>query len=232
MRPIDFFKSLASTFSSILLLAGALVIIQTVIIKRPIQDWIKFLTGIVLSGIGLHLFLMGAGLSLIPLGESVGKGFSNINKQWVILLIAFVIGYFATLVEPALQTVGLQVEEVSVGTIPSKILIQVVAIGFGLGMMIAIFRILKNIPYLYIAGPLLVLSFILMIFVPDQFRAIAWDAASATTGPINIPINMAIALGLATIIEGLDPLTAGFGVVGLTSLGTVNSVLVLGLLAR
>lgn len=231
MRLSDFLKSIASTFSSILLLAGALVLVQTLILKRPIQDWLKFGVGIFLSGIGLHLFLMGADISLIPLGEAVGKGFVNIQKQWVILIIAFIIGYFATLVEPALQTLGAQVEEVSVGAIPSKILIQVVAVGFGIGMMIAMLRIIKNIPYLYVAGPLLIISFILMILVPDQFRAIAWDAASATTGPINIPINMAIALGLAAIIEGLDPLTAGFGVVGLTSLGTVNSVLILGLIA-
>ena len=58
------------------------------------------------------------------------------------------------------------------------------------------------------------------------------DCASATTGPVNIPINMALAIGLASMLEVTDPLLAGFGIVGLTSMGTILSVLSLGILSR
>ena len=43
---------------------------------------------------------------------------------------------------------------------------------------------------------------------------------------------MALAIGLAKVIEGVDPLLAGFGVVGLTSVGAIISVLALGILTR
>jgi hypothetical protein len=69
-------------------------------------------------------------------------------------------------------------------------------------------------------------------FVPKEFAAIAMDSASATTGPVNIPLNMAIAIGLAKSLENVDPLTSGFGIVGLTSVGAIISVMVLGLLMR
>jgi len=43
---------------------------------------------------------------------------------------------------------------------------------------------------------------------------------------------MASALGLSKILETSDPLLNGFGIVGLTSMGSVISVLVLGILTR
>ncbi len=44
---------------------------------------------------------------------------------------------------------------------------------------------------------------------------------------------MALAMGLTKIIESADPLLAGFGVVGLTSIGgAMISVLILGILTR
>ena len=43
---------------------------------------------------------------------------------------------------------------------------------------------------------------------------------------------MALAIGLTKIIESADPLLSGFGIVGLTSIGAVISVLTLGILTK
>jgi hypothetical protein len=43
---------------------------------------------------------------------------------------------------------------------------------------------------------------------------------------------MAIAIGLAKVLENVDPLTYGFGIIGLTSIGAVISVLALGILTK
>ena len=118
------------------------------------------------------------------------------------------------------------------GALPPKILIHAVAIGFGFGMALGVFKILKGIPLAKILLPFLVLVFILVFFVPEQYVAIAMDSASATTGPVNIPLNLAIALGLAKIVEHADPLFSGFGLIGLTSFGAMLSVLVLGILTK
>ncbi len=168
----------------------------------------------------------------MPLGDSVGKNLVVLERRWVIIIIAFVIGYFGTLVEPALKALALEVEEISVGAIPHKVLIHAVAIGFGLGMSIGILKILKDISYIKIIVPLLVTIIILAFFAPEAFVSIAMDSASATTGPVNIPLNMALAIGLASIIESADPLLSGFGIVGLTSIGAMISVLTLGILTK
>ncbi len=145
---------------------------------------------------------------------------------------SFVIGYFGTLVEPALKALALEVEEISIGAIPHKVLIHAVAIGFGMGMAIGIFKILNDISFIKIIVPMLIAIIILALLAPEEFVAIAMDSASATTGPVNIPLNMALTIGLTKIIESADPLLAGFGIVGLTSIGAVISVLTLGILTK
>ncbi len=220
------------TLKTILPLTLILVVFQIFVLKKPLHNIKDFLIGLVLAVLGLHFFLKGTSMSLMPLGESVGRNLVVIERKWVIVFIAFIIGYFGTLVEPALKVLALQVEEVSIGVISNKVLVHVVALGFGLGMALGIFKILSNISYIKIIVPLLVVIIILIFLTPESFVSIAMDAGSATTGPVNIPLNMLLAVGLAGIIEGADPLLSGFGIVGLTSIGAMISVLTLGVLTR
>ncbi|HQK10135.1 MAG TPA: DUF1538 domain-containing protein, partial [Rectinema sp.] len=201
-------------------------------LKKPIKNLKEFIIGIILSIAGLHFFLKGVFMSILPLGDSVGGNIAILDNKLLIVAISLVIGYLGTLVEPALKTLALEVEEVSVGAIPNKVLIHAVAIGFGLGMGIGVWKIINNISFIKIVIPLIFVIILLIPFVPKEFVSIAMDSASATTGPVNIPLNMAIAVGLAKSLENVDPLTSGFGIIGLTSIGAVISVMVLGLLTR
>ena len=232
MKLLSSLGSLWDTLKSILPLTALLLGFQLFILKKPLENTKDFLGGFIMAVLGLHFFLEGATKSLMPLGESVGNNLVILEKKWLIVLITFVIGYLGTLVEPALKVLALQVEEISVGAIPHKLLIHAVAMGFGLGMGIGIFKILMNIPYIKIIGPLLIIVLVLAYFAPEPFGSIAMDSASATTGPVNIPLNMLLAVGLASMIEGVDPLLSGFGVVGLTSIGAMISVLTLGILTK
>lgn len=225
-------SALLETISSVLPLAGILLFLQLIVFKQPLQNNAEFIAGFIMTIIGLHFFLKGVEFSLIPLGDAVGGNFVRIEKKWIVMIIGFVIGYFATLVEPGLKALALEIEDLSAGAIPNKVLIHGVAVGFGFGMVIGLSRILYNIPFVKIIVPLLAIVVLLVFITPEPFNSVAFDAASATTGPVNIPINMALAVGLATVIEGIDPLLAGFGVVGLTSVGSMISVMVLGIITK
>ncbi|HZK19441.1 MAG TPA: DUF1538 domain-containing protein [Treponemataceae bacterium] len=232
IKLLEILGSLWATLKTIVPLVLTLVVFQVFILKKPLHNTKEFVVGFVLTVLGLHFFLEGASMCLIPLGESVGRNIVILEKKWLIVFVAFIIGYFGTLVEPALKVLALQVEEVSEGAISHKVLIHVVALGFGLGMGLGVFKILMNISYTKIIVPLLILILILIIFTPESFVSIAMDSGSATTGSVNIPLNMLIAVGLAGVLAGVDPLLAGFGMVGLTSIGAVISVLTLGILTR
>lgn len=232
MKGLSNLTALWETLRSILPLTAVLVFFQLVVLRRPLDNVKQFAIGFLLSVFGLHFFLKGVSMSLFPLGDSVGQNLVVLEKKWLIVLVAFVIGYFGTLVEPALKALALEVEEISVGAIPNRVLIHAVAIGFGTGMGIGIFKILNDVSYIKIIVPMLSVIIILSLLAPEEFVAIAMDSASATTGPVNIPLNMALAIGLTKIIDSVDPLLAGFGIVGLTSIGAMISVLTLGILTR
>lgn len=232
MRLIEMLTPIWDTVKGVLPLTSILLIIQLVILRKPIENVKDFSLGILFAVFGLHFFLQGSNMSLIPLGESVGRNLYIIDRRWVIVLMGFVIGYLGTLVEPALSSLALEVEEMSAGVISQKLLINAVAAGFGLGMSLGLFKIMNDVQYIKILVPLLVLVIVLAFLTPEPYVSIAMDSASATTGPVNIPLNMALAIGLASIIEGADPLLSGFGVVGLTSVGAMVSVLLLGLSTR
>lgn len=232
MRFIEMLTPIWDTVKGVLPLTSILLIIQLVILRKPIENVKDFSLGILFAIIGLHFFLQGSNMSLIPLGESVGRNLYILDRRWVIVLMGFVIGYLGTLVEPALSSLALEVEEMSAGVISQKLLINAVAAGFGLGMSLGLFKIMNDVQYIKILVPLLVLVIVLAFLTPEPYVSIAMDSASATTGPVNIPLNMALAIGLASIIEGADPLLSGFGVVGLTSVGAMVSVLLLGLSTR
>jgi len=232
MRGLKGLNDLWETARSVLPLVLALAFFQLVILRKPIKSVKEFVIGVLLSIFGLHFFLKGISMSLLPLGDSVGENLIVLERKWLMMAVAFVVGYFGTLVEPALKALALEVEEISIGAIPNKVLIHAVAIGFGAGMGIGVYKILNNISYVKVVAPLLLVILVLIFFAPEEFVSIAMDSASATTGPVNIPLNMALAIGLAKVLENVDPLLSGFGIVGLTSVGAVISVLILGILTR
>lgn len=232
MKNLEGLNALWETARSVLPISAFLILFQVLVLRKPIENAKNFVLGFLLSVFGLHFFLKGVSMSLIPLGNSVGKNLIDLKYKWSIVVFSFILGYFATLVEPALKALALEVEEISVGAIPHTTLIHAVAIGFGGGMAIGMFKILNRIPNTKVILPILLVIAVLTYLAPDEFVAIAMDSASSTTGPVNIPLNMAVAIGLSTIVENADPLLNGFGIIGLTSLGAVMSVLVLGILTK
>ena len=222
-------KEFKGVVFSVLPLAVILLVLKLAIFRSPLESNKQFSIGIVLTVVGLFVFLQGAQMSLIPVAESTGAEMYKISRP-LIILAAFAIGFVATLVEPALASVTKEAEITSVGAIPQKLLMLLTAVGFGIGMVLGVVKIMYHINFLWILVPALVILAILGIFCDQTFAALAFDCAGATTGPVNIPVNMAIALGLARTIEGVDPLTAGFGIIGLTVIGVSGSIMTIGVI--
>lgn len=225
-------KDFLGIFKSFTPIVLGLLLFQIFVLRNPLEKPQSFAAGYCLGLVGLFFFLKGITLCLIPLGESVGSNLPSLNNKFLIVAVGFIIGYLATLSEPALQALALEAEEISVGALPKTLLVHTVAIGFGLGMALGISKILFHISSTKIIIPMLVGTIILTYFAPETIVGIAFDSASATTGPINIPINMAVAIGLAKVMATTDPLLAGFGLVGLTSLGSAVSVLLMGIILK
>jgi len=143
----------------------------------------------------------------------------------VVLLFAFFMGYGATMAEPALNAFGLAVEEITVGTFKKALLMQAVALGVGVGISLGVVKIIWSIPLVYLLAP----SYILLLFVSklstEEFVNIGWDSAGVTTGPVTVPLVLAMGLGIGTRVGVVE----GFGILAMASVCPILSVLSVGL---
>lgn len=224
-------REFKNTVFSVLPLIVILLLLKLVIFRSPLESNKQFIVGTLFTIVGLFVFLQGAQMSLIPVAESAGSEMYKLSQP-VIIIVAFVIGFASTLVEPALTSVTQQAENVAVGAVTARFLTIVTALGFSIGMVLAVVKIIYNWNFLWIVVPALVILAVLGLFCNQTFAAIAFDCAGATTGPVNIPVNLALALGLARTVEGADPLTAGFGIIGLTIIGVACAIMTVGLFIK
>ena len=77
---------------------------------------------------------------------------------------------------------------------------------------------------------LYILVFVLALFIPKEFQAVAFDAGGVTTGPITVPFIMALGIGVAASHRGSkNSEDNSFGMVALCSIGPILAVLIMGL---
>ncbi|MBP7653975.1 DUF1538 domain-containing protein [Candidatus Dependentiae bacterium] len=143
----------------------------------------------------------------------------------IAILFAFVMGYGATLAEPALNALGLTVEELTVGTFKKSLLMQTVAIGVGIGISAGLAKIIWNIPLIWILVPPYAILMYLTKVSSEEYVNIGWDSAGVTTGPITVPLVLALGLGIGNQINVVE----GFGILATASAFPILSVLSVGL---
>jgi hypothetical protein len=99
----------------------------------------------------------------------------------------------------------------------------------GLAILIGVLRILRGwpLPYLIIGGYLLIE--IMTPFAPPEILGIAYDAGGVTTSTITVPLVAALGVGLASSIQGRNPVLDGFGLIALASLLPMVFVMFYGL---
>lgn len=208
---------------------------QILILRQKIPNLKKIVIGFILVWIGLTLFIIGLEKALFPIGKImadqltaasfIGENNSWENYYWV-YIFAFSIGFSTTIAEPSLLAVAIKANQVSGGSIKIWPLRIVVAIGVAIGISLGSFRIVTGIPihYFIISGYVVVL--IQTYFTPKNIIALAYDSGGVTTSTVTVPLVAALGLGLASTIEGRNPMIDGFGLIAFASLFPIMSVLV------
>ena len=143
----------------------------------------------------------------------------------VLLLFSFILGYGATLAEPALNALGYTVEKLTVGTFKKSFLIQSVAIGVGIGIVFGVAKIIWDIPLVWLLLPPYLLLMIITWMSTEEFVNIGWDSAGVTTGPVTVPLVLAMGLGIGNQLGVVE----GFGILAMASVCPILSVLTVGL---
>jgi hypothetical protein len=171
-------------------------------------------------------------MGLFPIGESLAASLTLNDNNRIIYLFGFLIGFATTMAEPALIAIAIKAQEVSKGLIHQKILRLTVAFGVGIGIALGAYRIVSGdqIHYYIIAGYIFVIIF--TYFAPNYIIPIAYDSGGVTTSTVTVPLVAALGLGLATNIDGRDPMIDGFGLIAFASLFPMLTVMGYGIYAQ
>lgn len=173
--------------------------------------------------VGMGLFTLGAEQAMQPIGETIGADITKSRKLLMVVVISFLIGFLITISEPDLQVLATQIP-----TMPNHVIVYSVALGVGIAVVVAMLRILFVIPLNLILMVCYAAIFIMMMFVPTEFQAIAFDAGGVTTGPMTVPMIMALGVGAASIRSDKKAGDDSFGLIALASVGPIISILLLG----
>lgn len=242
-------RGIATASRAILPLSLLLFAAQALLLRDRIARGDEVALGLAFALAGLMLFTLGLAQGLTPLGDQIGTvapgAFSTIQAgapsrpfgplygtlrgKGLIVLFALFLGYGATLAEPGLRAMGIQVQEVTIGAFPRATLVHSVAAGVGAGMALGVARIVFNLPLAWMLIATYLLLLLLTLVSSEEFASIAWDSGATTTGPFTVPLVVAIGLGLTASIPGV---AEGFGILSLASAGPILTVLGVGLVLR
>lgn len=217
-------EKVKESLSSVLPITLIVLVLSVTLVPMEIGTLALFLTGAVLLIVGMGFFQLGAEMSMTPLGEGVGKTLAKREKVLLVVLVAFALGTIITIAEPDLQVLANQV-----ASIPNNVLIWTVAVGVGVFLALAVLRILFRVSLAKCLLAAYALLFVLTLFSPKEFLAVAFDAGGVTTGPITVPFIMALGVGVSAIRSTQGQDDDSFGLVALCSVGPILMVLLLGI---
>lgn len=215
---------------AVLPITAVVIALQVLLVRLPLELFIRFPIGAALVFFGLALFIQGVKVGLLPMGEAVGGELPKRGSMPFLLFFAFVLGFAVTVAEPDVRVLALQVDIVSGGLVGSNTLVLTVAAGVALFVALAMLRIVLRVPIAWIYGSCYIAIILLSFATPAAFVPIAFDSGGVTTGPVTVPFILALGLGTVAVMGGRSSFADGFGLVGLASIGPVLGVMLLGML--
>lgn len=234
-------QEMISGIRAIVPLVIFLMIVLKFLLKENLSRAGVIIYGLVLCVLGMIIFNLGLSYGLAKIGGMVGsmlpaafaslEGVSEapiytyIQGVGIALLFACLLGFGATLAEPALNALGRTVEDLTQGSFKKKQLMYAVSVGVGIGITLGVMKIIFSIPLAYLLLPSYCLGLILTYFSSEEFVNVAWDSAGVTTGPVTVPLVLAMGLGLGVAVDAVE----GFGILSMASIAPIISVLSTGL---
>ena len=218
-----------------------LIFVMYFILNEKIKHKAMMIYGISLCVVGMVIFNIGLSYGLAKLGGQSGglvpAAFTDISLVAnsplysltlgisIAALFAWFLGLGATLAEPALNALGTTVENLTNGAFRKSMLMYSVSIGVAFGIAIGVLKIIFDVPIAYLLLPGYVLGLILTALSTEEFVNIAWDSAGVTTGPVTVPLVLAMGLGFGNAMGSVE----GFGILSMASICPIIAVLSTGL---
>lgn len=191
----------------------------------------RVVMGLIYTYLGLVCFFVGVKGGFIPVGTMLGSMLAKLDSLWIITLVAFTLGALAVCAEPAVWVLTKQVEEVSGGTIKSRIILVFLCIGVASAVALSLVRLYFGISLWSFLLPGYAIALLITLVCPGLFTAIAFDSGGVASGPMASTFILAFTLGAANQFGNLSILDA-FGAIALIAMTPLIAIQILGILYK
>lgn len=217
-------------FMAVMPLLILFVVFNILFLKVQKKEVRKIYFGVLYTFLGLVIFLIGVNAGFMDLARELGRAVAE--KSGVLLVVlGFLFGMVVVLAEPAVYVLSKQVEEVTAGSIPRKILLITLSIGVACAVGLSMVRILFPAVKLWMfIIPGFIISVILSYKVPPIFVGIAFDSGGVASGPMTATFILALSQGAAEMIPTANVMVDGFGVIAMVAMTPVLAIHILGII--
>lgn len=230
---ISFFSQMPAVFLEtgliLFLITLFFMLFQCFALKLPKKQIGKIFIGILWTFLGISLFLVGVMVGFLPVGTEIGKQLGN--TPWLLIVICAVLGFAMMAVEPAVQVLNKQIEQVTNGAIKKSTMFICIASGVSVAVALCAIRIITGISILWILVPCYLLVVVLSFFTPKIFTGIAFDSGGVATGAMATTFAFPLIKGACETL-GANLMTDAFGCLGLIAAAPIVTIQILGFIYK
>ena len=205
------------------------LIFQIASLRLKRAPFTRIVIGLLMTTIGLMLFLTGVNVGFSSLGYMLGQRLADPKWRFLLIPLAMLMGWFIINAEPAVHVLNKQVEELSAGVVSAKAMGISLSIAVSSAMGLSMLRALTGLSIFWIVIPGYVLALALSFFVPSTFTAIAFDSGGVASGPLTAAFMLPFATGAVSAMGG-NIMTDAFGLVALVAMMPLITVQMMGVI--
>ena len=204
------------------------LVCQVLFLKLSFKRLKRIAVGVVITYIGLVLFLTGVNVGFMPIGYKLGHSLALVDSRFLIGF-GLVTGVLVVLAEPAIHVLNGQVEDVTGGMVSKRSMMIGLCVGVGAAITLSMVRIVYDFSLVYYIIPGYFISLALSLFVPPVYTAIAFDSGGVASGPMTSGFILPFAVGACVALQGEEAvLRDAFGVVALVAMIPLITIQLLG----
>ena len=211
---------------SIIPLVVVFFIFEAIFIKISKQEKKKLLLGSVIAFVGFYLFLFGINFGLSNMGKALGGVLRDVDSVVIVIMVCSLLGFLIVFSEPSVRILAKQIEDATNRNIKSWLVVTAIAISVMISMVICVFRITYEFSIWWCVGIIYGLAFVLMLFAPKLFVAIAFDSSGVATGTMVVAFLFPIMSGLS------GNLIDSFGMIAILCMTPILVMEILGLVYK
>lgn len=163
-------------------------------------------------------------------GYELGMEIARLEGSAVLVLVGLVIGFVVILAEPAVFPLVNQIEDITSGYVPRKLVLIALSLAVGSAVALSMLRVvLPGLELWHMLLPGYLIAIALSYFVPNLFVGMAFDSGGVASGPMAATFVLSFASGAARHFPGADVFLDGFGVVALIAMMPIVALQLLGM---